>query len=229
MRSFADYDRDLAAFMKEIVLPDCQPPYIAMAHSMGGHILLRNAILPQLVVLAHGAFGTDDRDRRGAAGQGRAFFARLRGDARRLGVWRALCRGREQRADRNGRVRRQSPHDRSRTLSAQPRRPRGGARARARLADHWLAESGTPLHRQAHRTRLSVEGPGAAAAVCGGHGYDRLDDRNRGVRAATEGRHARASARKPVTRSFRKRRRCEKISGRRSTPTWASTSPSASR
>ena len=46
VRSFADFDRDLALFMKEIVLPDCQPPYIAMAHSMGGHILLRNAIVP---------------------------------------------------------------------------------------------------------------------------------------------------------------------------------------
>lgn len=46
VRSFTDYDRDLAAFMKEVVLPDCQPPYIAMAHSMGGHILLRNAALP---------------------------------------------------------------------------------------------------------------------------------------------------------------------------------------
>jgi lysophospholipase len=46
VRSFADFDRDLALFMKEIVLPDCPPPYIAMAHSMGGHILLRNAVLP---------------------------------------------------------------------------------------------------------------------------------------------------------------------------------------
>jgi len=46
VRSFADYDQDLYHFMKEIVLPDCQPPYIAMAHSMGGHILLRNATLP---------------------------------------------------------------------------------------------------------------------------------------------------------------------------------------
>jgi len=45
VRTFADFDRDLAHFMKEIVLPDCQPPYIAMAHSMGGHILLRNATL----------------------------------------------------------------------------------------------------------------------------------------------------------------------------------------
>jgi lysophospholipase len=46
VRSFADYDQDLFHFMKEIVLPDCQPPYIALAHSMGGHILLRNATLP---------------------------------------------------------------------------------------------------------------------------------------------------------------------------------------
>jgi lysophospholipase len=46
VRSFADYDQDLYHFMKEIVLPDCQPPYIALAHSMGGHILLRNATLP---------------------------------------------------------------------------------------------------------------------------------------------------------------------------------------
>jgi lysophospholipase len=43
VRSFVDYDRDLATFMKEIVLPDCQPPFFALAHSMGGHILLRHA------------------------------------------------------------------------------------------------------------------------------------------------------------------------------------------
>jgi lysophospholipase len=46
VRSFAHYDRDLAVFMKEIVLPDCPQPYIALAHSMGGHILLRNAVVP---------------------------------------------------------------------------------------------------------------------------------------------------------------------------------------
>jgi len=46
VRSFSDYDRDLAQFMKEIVLPDCPAPFIALAHSMGGNILLRNARLP---------------------------------------------------------------------------------------------------------------------------------------------------------------------------------------
>lgn len=43
VRSFSDFDKDLAVFMQEIVLPDCRPPYIALAHSMGGNILLRNA------------------------------------------------------------------------------------------------------------------------------------------------------------------------------------------
>jgi lysophospholipase len=46
VRSFSDYDQDLAQFMKEIVLPDCQPPFVALAHSMGGHVLLRNASSP---------------------------------------------------------------------------------------------------------------------------------------------------------------------------------------
>lgn len=42
---FAEYDRDLELFMTDFVLPDCPPPYFALAHSMGGNILLRNACL----------------------------------------------------------------------------------------------------------------------------------------------------------------------------------------
>jgi len=41
--SFAEYDRDLTRFMKDIVLPDCPPPFVALAHSMGANILLRHA------------------------------------------------------------------------------------------------------------------------------------------------------------------------------------------
>jgi lysophospholipase len=41
--SFAQYDRDLAAFMDKVVLPDCPPPLFALGHSTGGAILLRNA------------------------------------------------------------------------------------------------------------------------------------------------------------------------------------------
>ncbi len=39
--SFAHYDADVATFMSEIVLPDCPPPYFGLAHSMGGHLVLR--------------------------------------------------------------------------------------------------------------------------------------------------------------------------------------------
>ena len=44
--SFAEFDEDLRIFMREVVLPDCPPPFIALAHSMGGNILLRNAAKP---------------------------------------------------------------------------------------------------------------------------------------------------------------------------------------
>jgi lysophospholipase len=40
---FAEYDKDLVRFMKDVVLPDCPPPYVALAHSMGGNILMRAA------------------------------------------------------------------------------------------------------------------------------------------------------------------------------------------
>jgi lysophospholipase len=43
---FAQYDRDLWRFMKEIVLPDCPPPFTGLAHSMGANILMRNAAMP---------------------------------------------------------------------------------------------------------------------------------------------------------------------------------------
>lgn len=41
--SFAEYDRDLEAFVQQVVLPDCSPPYFALAHSTGGLVALRAA------------------------------------------------------------------------------------------------------------------------------------------------------------------------------------------
>ena len=41
--SFAEYDRDLEAFVEQVMLPDCPPPHFALAHSMGGLICLRAA------------------------------------------------------------------------------------------------------------------------------------------------------------------------------------------
>ena len=44
IRNFREFDRDLAVFMQQVVLPECPPPYYALAHSMGGNILARHAI-----------------------------------------------------------------------------------------------------------------------------------------------------------------------------------------
>jgi lysophospholipase len=41
VRSFDDYILDLEVFINEVVLPDCPPPYFALAHSMGATILIR--------------------------------------------------------------------------------------------------------------------------------------------------------------------------------------------
>jgi lysophospholipase len=43
VRDFADYEMDADTFMREVVLPDCPPPYFALAHSMGGAVMLRLA------------------------------------------------------------------------------------------------------------------------------------------------------------------------------------------
>ena len=43
VKSFRDYEIDLETFMKEVVLPDCPPPYYALGHSMGAAVLLRMA------------------------------------------------------------------------------------------------------------------------------------------------------------------------------------------
>jgi lysophospholipase len=43
VRSFTDYEVDVETFVQQVVLPDCPPPYYALAHSMGGTVLLRLA------------------------------------------------------------------------------------------------------------------------------------------------------------------------------------------
>ena len=40
---FSDYLLDLEAFAREVLLPDCPPPHFALAHSMGGAVMLRIA------------------------------------------------------------------------------------------------------------------------------------------------------------------------------------------
>lgn len=40
---FLHYERDIDAIRRQIVLPDCPPPYFALGHSMGATVLLRAA------------------------------------------------------------------------------------------------------------------------------------------------------------------------------------------
>lgn len=43
VRRFSDYQVDVETFVREVVLPDCPPPHFALAHSMGGAVMLRLA------------------------------------------------------------------------------------------------------------------------------------------------------------------------------------------
>jgi len=43
VRDFSEYEADIETFIQQIVLPDCPPPFYALAHSMGGAVLLRVA------------------------------------------------------------------------------------------------------------------------------------------------------------------------------------------
>jgi lysophospholipase len=43
VESFSDFEIDVEAFMQQVVLFDCPPPYFALAHSMGGAVMLRVA------------------------------------------------------------------------------------------------------------------------------------------------------------------------------------------
>lgn len=43
VRDFSDYEVDVETFVHQVVLPDCPPPFFALAHSMGGAVMLRIA------------------------------------------------------------------------------------------------------------------------------------------------------------------------------------------
>ena len=43
VRNFREYDYDLTLFIKDVVMPNCPPPYLALGHSLGGHVVMRAA------------------------------------------------------------------------------------------------------------------------------------------------------------------------------------------
>ena len=63
-KTFPQYERDLDVFMNEVVLPDCPPPHFAIAHSMGGAVMMNIVEEGLALVRPHRHFGADDRTRR---------------------------------------------------------------------------------------------------------------------------------------------------------------------
>ena len=103
VKSFAEYDADLTRFMKDVVLPDCPPPYIALAHSMGGNILMRHATIQgswfDRIILTAPMFAFADEKIPVPQSVARAYAEVLGlGAPGRLYVWRGNDRPLESRA-----------------------------------------------------------------------------------------------------------------------------------
>ncbi|MEN2494902.1 MAG: Lysophospholipase L2 [Hyphomicrobiaceae bacterium hypho_1] len=47
IHDFSEYERDIECYMRDIITPSCPPPFIALAHSMGGNIILRYISRPE--------------------------------------------------------------------------------------------------------------------------------------------------------------------------------------
>ena len=134
VRDFSDFEIDVETFVQQVVLPDCPPPYFALAHSMGGAVMLR---------VAHAGKRWFDRMVLSAP------MIDLPGRATSLPV-RALLRvmrltgqggryvpGGSDAAHRLRILRQQSPDQRSRALRPQRRDPRGGPDARHCARRRW--------------------------------------------------------------------------------------------
>ena len=143
VRDFSDYEVDVETFVQQVVLPDCPPPHFALAHSMGGAVMLRVAHAGKRwfdrMVLSAPMIDLPGRRTSFPVARAAAHVA-----ARRPG--RPLRPRRQRRADRHRVLRQQSPDQRSRALCPQRRDPRGRPDARHRLADGGLGRYRVPGH-----------------------------------------------------------------------------------
>ena len=153
VRDFSDFEVDVETFVQQVVLPDCPPPFFALAHSMGGAVMLR---------VAHAGKRWFDRMVLSAPmidlpGRRTSFAgARAAADPAADRPGRPLRSRRQRRTDGLGIVRQQSPDQRSRALRPQRRDPGGRSDARHRLADGGLGRYRVPRDARLSRLRLSI-------------------------------------------------------------------------
>ncbi len=134
VRDFSDFEIDVDAFVQQVVLPDCPPPYFALAHSMGGAVMLRVAHAGKRwfdrMVLSAPMIDLPGRRTSFLPTRGAAAVA-----ADRAG--RPLRSRRQRPAGWRGLVRQQSADQRSRALCPQRRDPRGRPDAGHRGRRRW--------------------------------------------------------------------------------------------
>ena len=134
VRDFSDFEVDVETFVQQVVLPDCPPPYFALAHSMGGAVMLRVAHAGKRwfdrMVLSAPMIDLPGRTHLVSGARAAADHA-----AGRAG--RPLRARRQRRADRHGILHQQPLHQRSRALRPQRRDPGGRPDARASARRRW--------------------------------------------------------------------------------------------
>src|SRR3981081_2264885 len=161
VRDFSDFEVDVETFVQQLVLPDCPPPHFALAHSMGGAVMLR---------VAHAGKRWFDRMVLSAPmidlpGHSTSLPARMLLRILRLpgpgGAHASRGPRGHGRADRLGYLRQQPLHQRSRALCPQRGDPRGRSDARHRVADGGLGRYRVPGDARLPRLGLSFADPSA--------------------------------------------------------------------
>ena len=184
VESFSDFEIDVETFMQRVVLPDCPPPYFALAHSMGGAVMLRVAhsgkrwfermvLAAPLIDLPYARS---------------SLLLRILMRTLRLAGFGGELRSRQQRrSDAGIGLCRQSADLRSRALRAQRRDSRAGSSARNWFADGGMARCGVRNDHRVSRRGLPVANRSADTDGGGGCRYRRIGSGHRGICRAAAG------------------------------------------
>ena len=161
-RSFADFEEDVRTLMDGLVIPTCPPPYYALGHSTGGHILLRVLREQRLVPQGDADLSAGRNPLRPVAEAG-GGAAGQRGDPR--GLWLPLPAGRPEDADGPGGFPGKSPDLRPPPLGARQQHAGGCPASGAGRPDLRLAAAAA---RRSLKEIKAMEKPRAPVLIVAG-------------------------------------------------------------